>query len=273
MGVRELARRLDWSHPRVSHLLSGKRGGSELDVMSVLVACKVELEERERLVKLCRELGTQGWLQQYDSHLPEQVHTLVEHETKSIATQDVQLVVIPGLLQTADYARAVIRRGVTTKNIEPRVHARLSRQEIFNKYPPPRMTFFINESVLRLPVGGPAVMSEQLHHLLRMSVRPRLEVRIIPSELGAHAAMSGSFTLMEFAAFSPVVYLESVASAVFLENSEQIASYQLILAALAETALSHGESKELIVALAAELYTHGEDQNDGEHLAKEQLQR
>jgi len=106
-----------------------------------------------------------------------------------------------------------------------------------------------------------------------MSVRPRLEVRIIPSELGAHAAMSGSFTLMEFAAFSPVVYLESVASAVFLENSEQIASYQLILAALAETALSHGESKELIVALAAELYTHGEDQNDGEHLAKEKLQR
>jgi hypothetical protein len=74
---------------------------------------------------------------------------------------------------------------------------------------------------------------------------------------------------MEFEAFSPVVYLESVASAVFLENSDQILAYQQILSALADTALGHGESKELITAVATELYADREDQNGGEHLAEE----
>jgi transcriptional regulator with XRE-family HTH domain len=271
MGVRELARRLGWSHPRVSHLLSGKRGGSELDVMSVLVACKVELEERERLVKLCRELGTQGWLQQYDSHQSNQLKTLVDHEKKAIGVRDFHVGVMPGLLQTEGYARALFNGSpvVTDNQVEHRLHARLSRQDIFDRYPRPQFTFFLHESVLRLPVGGSVVMSDQLYHLLRMTVRPNLELRVVPNRIGSHPGIAGSFTMMEFAAFSPVIYLESVGSAVFLENSHQVATYEIILAALADTALSEADSKELIVALATELYADREDNNDGEHLAEE----
>ncbi|HEV7981181.1 helix-turn-helix transcriptional regulator [Amycolatopsis sp.] len=271
MGVRELARRLDWSHPRVSHLLSGKRGGSELDVMSVLVACKVELEERERLVKLCRELGTQGWLQQYDSHQSNQLKTLVDHENKATGLRDFHVGVMPGLLQTEGYARALFNRSpvVTDHQVEPRIAARISRQNIFDRYPRPEFTFFIHESVLRLPVGGSEVMAEQLYHLLRMTVRPKLELRIVPNRIGSHPGITGSFTVMEFAAFSPVIYLESVGSAVFLENLDQVATYEVILAALADTALSEADSKELIVALTTELYADREDHHDSEHLAKE----
>jgi len=271
MGVRDLGRRLDWPHPRVSHLLSGKRGGSELDVVSVLVACKVKREERERLMTLCRELGTQGWLQQYGSQLPEQLRTYVDHETKATEIWDFHLAVIPGLLQTEDYARAVIRRSVhaPASEVEGRVQARLTRQGIFNRYPPPRITYYIHETVLRVVVGSSAVMSDQLHHLLRMAVRPRLEIRILPCTAGAHAGMAGPFTLMEFPSFTPLVYLEGELSAVFLEQEDQIDGYRRIVAALANTALGPQESKELIAALATELYR--EDQDDRAHLEDEQL--
>jgi hypothetical protein len=92
--------------------------------------------------------------------------------------------------------------------------------------------------VLRLTVGGPPVMGEQLHHLLRLSVRPYISLRVIPASLGAHAGMAGSFTSMEFRQIKPVVYLESATHAVFLEEAEEIAAYRGILSALADTALN-----------------------------------
>jgi uncharacterized protein DUF5753 len=120
----------------------------------------------------------------------------------------------------------------------------------------------VHEFVLRLPVGGPTVMFDQLEHLLRMSRRPFLTLRVIPAALGAHAAMTGAFTLMEFADFRPVVYLESTTSSLFLEQSVEIESYQHILATLAETALDEEESRKLIATLATELYADREDHDD-----------
>jgi hypothetical protein len=98
-------------------------------------------------------------------------------------------------------------------------------------------------------------MSDQLHHLLRMSVRPYLTLRMVPAALGGHTGTGGPFQLMEFAEFRPVAYLlEGETSSLFLEKPEETAAYQSILAALAETALKEGESRELIATLATELY-------------------
>lgn len=146
--------------------------------------------------------------------------------------------------------------------VEDRVTARLARRRLFSRDRPARFTFFLHEFVLRLPVGGPAVMSDQLHHLLRMSVRPSLTLRVVPAALGAHAGIAGHFTLLEFAEFKPVVYLDSQTSCLFLERPEEIAAYQSILATLAGTALNEGESRELIATLATELYPERED-DDG----------
>lgn len=260
----EAARQLGWSSSRVSRLLSGKRGGSELDVATFLGVCRVTAEERDRLLDLCHEQNTPGWLQQHGARLPKQLRTLIDHENKATAISDFESMIVPGLLQTGDYARAVIGQSanVPTEEIEDRVAARLARQALFTRRPPVQFTFFIQESVLRTPVGGRAVMSDQLHHLLRMAVRSYLALRVVPTAIGAHAAAAGSFRLMEFTEFRPVAYVESETSSLFLEKPVEITAYRNVLAALADTALDEGQSRDLIGNVASELYADREDHDD-----------
>ncbi|MGQ0719440.1 MAG: helix-turn-helix domain-containing protein [Pseudonocardiales bacterium] len=255
---------LGWSPSKMSRLLSGKRNATEVDVAAILGMCRVKGKERDRLLALCQERNTPGWLQQHGSRLPKQLVTLIDHENRAVAYSDIQPMLVPGLLQTGDYARAVIGRIATVPadEVDDRVAARLARQSLFSRQRPARFTFYVHESVLRTPVGGPAVMSEQLHHLLRMAVRPYITLRVIPVALGAHAATAGPFILLEFAEFRPVVYLESETSSLFLEKKEETAAYQGILGALAETTLGEGESRELIATVATELYANREDHDD-----------
>lgn len=245
MGVRELAHRLGWTHPYVSHLLSGNRSVSDLELLSVLLACNVHRQERERLLELAGELETPGWLQQYEAGVPENPRTLVGHERKATTVSEVRLTAIPKLLQAEGYARAI-------GDGEERVRARLARQDVFSDRQGPRRAFYVGESALRTAVGDGSVMSEQLHHLLRLAVRPHVDLRIVPA--GAHSGQSWSFVLLEFATFDPVVYLEGEVSAVFLEQAHQIAAYQRILATCASSALSRHDSKARIATLATELY-------------------
>lgn len=262
LNGRQVAHLLGWSGSRVSRLLSGKRGGSEVDVSAFLAVCRVTGTERDRLLELCREQHTPGWLQQHGSRLPRQLVTLIDYEVTATRIEDFQALVLPGLLQTGDYARAVISHvaNVTPDEIDNMVAARLARQSLFSRYNPPSCTYYVPESVLRLPVGGAAVMSEQLHHLLLMSARSYLVLRILPVSLGAHAATAGSFKLMEFTGLRPVVHLESATSSLFLETPEEIQVYRRILTALTATALDAEESRQLIVHVATELY--GDDHDD-----------
>jgi transcriptional regulator with XRE-family HTH domain len=236
LGVRELARRLDWPHPYLSHLLSGSREVSELDLVSIAVECRIRRDERDRLLRLRGDLGTRGWLQQSDSG-PPGWRTIVDNERKATRTAEFQVAVIPRLLQTTDYTRMTLGRAW-----EREVRA---RQDLFEFGSRPRMTFFLHQFALRATAGDEVVMSEQLHHLLRMSVRPHVELRIV-REIRAEA-----FTLMEFADFGPIVCLESEVSTVFLEEPQQIAVYRRVLEAVADTALDRKESQELIAGLAA----------------------
>ncbi|MGH3935012.1 MAG: helix-turn-helix domain-containing protein [Pseudonocardiaceae bacterium] len=255
---------LDVTPSYVSMLLAGKRGASEVDIAAFLGVCRVKGAERDRLLALCREQDTPGWFQQHGSALPKQLATLIDHENKAVTISAFEAVGVPGLLQTGEYARAVISRVVNVPpgEVDDRVAARLARQSLFSRHRPPRFTFYLHESALRLPVGGAAVMAEQLRHLHRMSARSYLSLRVVPIALGAHAAMTGAFYLMEFAEFKPVAYLESETSSLFLEKPDEIAAYRRILAALADTALSEGQSRELIAALATGLYANGEDHDD-----------
>jgi transcriptional regulator with XRE-family HTH domain len=261
---KQAAQMLSWSPSFVSLLLSGKRGASEVDIAAFLGVCRVKGPERDRLLALCREQDNPGWLQQHGSRLPKQLVTLIDHENKAVAISEFEVVGVPGLLQTGEYARAVISRvvNVPPDEVDDRVAARLARQSLFSRDRPARFTFYLHESVLRLPVGGPGVMAEQLRHLQRMSTRSYLTLWVVPVALGAHAAMTGAFRLMEFAEFKPVAYLESETSSLFLEKPEEIQAYRRILGALADTALGEGQSRELIADLATGLYADGEDHHD-----------
>jgi transcriptional regulator with XRE-family HTH domain len=261
---KEAAKLLDVSASFVSMLLSGKRTASEVDVAAFLGVCRAKGPERERLLALCREQDTPGWFQQHGSRLPKQLRTLIDYENRAVTISAFEATLVPGLLQTGEYARAVISRivNVPAEEVGDRVAARLARQSLFSQERPAAFTFYLHESALRLPVGGPAVMAEQLRHLHRMSARSYLSLRVVPLALGAHAATAGAFRLMEFAEFKPVAYLESETSSVFLERAEEIQAYRNILRSLADTALSEGQSRELIAALATELYADGEDHDD-----------
>lgn len=125
----------------------------------------------------------------------------------------------------------------------------------------------MHEFVLRTPVGGPEVMSDQLHELLRLSVRPNLTLRVVPADLGAHAGMAGHFTMLEIPTFKPIVYLDSEISSLFLETPIEIDAYGRILSALEDTALDEGQSRKLVTSLALKYKVAHDD------LEEEQLQR
>ena len=193
LNGRQAAHLLNVTPSFVSMLLSGKRGASEVDIAAFLGMCRATGPERDRLLALCREQDTPGWLQQHGSRMPKQLRTLIEHENKAVAISAFEVTVVPGLLQTGEYARAVIKAVVNVPpgEVEDRVAARLARQSLFSRDRPAAFTCYLHESVLRLPVGGSAVMSEQLAHLLRMSTRSCVTLRVVPFSLGAHAAMTG----------------------------------------------------------------------------------
>jgi transcriptional regulator with XRE-family HTH domain len=261
LSGKEVADQLGWTPPDVSKMLNGRRAIRETQVALLLGICKVRGAEQRRLLALCREANRPGWYQQHGSHLPLQLRTLLDHEDKATAISAFAGNLLPGALQTADYARAVISRivNVPAEEVDERVAARVARSAIFNR--PAGFTYFVHEFVLRLPVGGAEVMSDQLHHLLRMSVRPRISLRVVPASVGAHAGIVGSFIFMEFAEIKPVVYLESETTAAFLEEDEEITAYRRIIGSLAGTALSEGQSRELISRVALEQFDLGEDQH------------
>ncbi len=261
---KQVAKLLDLSPSWVSRLVSGKRNVTAVQVSAFLAVCRVPSAERDRLLGLCEDQHTPGWFQQHGSRLPLQLVTLIDHENMAVAISCFDSTLVPGLLQTGDYVRALLREAgrAPADEIDDRVAARLARQSLFSRDRPARFTFYLHEFVLRLPVGGPAVMADQLRQLERMSRRPYLTLRVVPAALGAHAATAGSFTLMEFAEFKPVAYLESETSSLFLEKPVEIAAYQDILGALAETAMGEGESRQLIATLATELSADREDHDD-----------
>ncbi|GLZ37674.1 helix-turn-helix transcriptional regulator [Actinokineospora sp. NBRC 105648] len=265
LNGKQIARVLDWSESKVSRMFQGTRGVSEVDVAMFLGVCGVAGEEGERLLGLCKERDTKSWFQQYGSRLPKQLRTLMDHEEQAEAIAQFEPILVPGLLQTADYAKAVIQRivNVPRDEIEERVIARLARQQKLKRDRAVSCTFYLHEFVLRLPVGGAEVMSGQLHELLRQSVRNHISIRIVPADFGAHAGTAGTFELMEFKGrHKPVAYIESETSCLFMEQAAEIEAYRAILAELAVTALGEQQSRELIANLATELYADREDNDE-----------
>ncbi len=182
--------------------------------------------------------------------------TLIDHLRKSLRTVEFQISMVPALLQTEAYARAVISRmaNAPTDGTEAFLTSRLSRQTVFSRTKLPQYTFYIHEFALQLPVGTQRTMADQLHHLLRMSVRSHISIHLIPSSVGAHAGLAGSCCLMEFKGFGPVVYVEEEMAGHFLEEPVDVTAYQNVFTALSTLALDQNQSKATISRLAIERY-------------------
>jgi transcriptional regulator with XRE-family HTH domain len=165
-----------------------------------------------------------------------------------------ELVAIPGLLQTEDYARAMLRTQVWASDdeISERVAARLDRQVILASERPPMLWVLLDESVLRRPVGGSDVMADQVRHLIDSAGRPNVVIQVIPASVGAHQGMSGNFILAEFEDAPPVAYQDTAARGQILEDADDIAAISLLWDTLSSEALPRSSSAELMEEVAKE---------------------
>jgi hypothetical protein len=242
---RRLAELLGWQEAKISDLTLGKGGVDESDVILLLAYCHATVQEREHLLALFRESGS-AWLQIPKDGVPDQVRTLIDHEKEAEAIICWSMILVPGLLQTPEYGYVVTEHSpvIEAEDVPTVAAARAARANILE--PGRKFTFFVHEQALLLPVGGLEVWREQLAHLLRMSVRKYVSLRIIPRSAGMHAGTSGNFRMMKFPKYPPVVYIESVNSCLFFDDPKTVKIHEDILTALAAIALTEEESREVI---------------------------
>src|SRR6266566_1826993 len=154
------------------------------------------------MIDLLRDARQRGWLHAYQSELPEQYTTYIGFEGEARSVWNYESLFIPGLLQTEDYARAVIRAVLpwaSRDEVERRVEVRMERQEVLRNDNPLELWVIVDAAALRRQVGGPAVMRAQLNHLMEAAELPNITFQVIPFSDGAHAGMLGSFVFMQFA--------------------------------------------------------------------------
>jgi hypothetical protein len=249
-----IARRLDWPDTKVSRLFSGKREFDTVDFASIMAICEIHGPKRAELIEIARRAAEPGWWQDYGDRLPPELRTLSDYEDAAIAIVNFETCTVPGLLQTPNYMRALMKQtpAIPAKEIELRINARLNRQMILDRYHAARFTFFVDEYVLCRTGPGRRVMSEQVHHLLQLVVRPHIEIRVIPDAVGFHAGQA-SFMHMDFTELNPIVFLETQTSALFLERPETIATYRRVVTDLASVALDERRSRDWIAAVAADM--------------------
>lgn len=250
----DLATMLAWSPSKVSRMISGKRCASTEDVAAVLAVGGIVGPKRQELLDMARHATERGWWQDFGDRLPPELRTLSDHEDSALTITGFENAVVPGLLQTADYARALFSTtpSVPESEIDNRVRARSRRQLILDRQFPAQFRFFVDEYVIMRTGPGRKIMSDQVHHLLRMSVRPYIVVRVIPESVGFHAGHK-PFQLMEFTEINPVLFIENDTSALFLERKDTIESYRRRIAALSKVALDEDRSRSWLASVASEL--------------------
>jgi hypothetical protein len=193
---------------------------------------------------LAKEGKQQGWWQSFAVPLPHKDYVGLEQEATVMST--FQSSVVPGLLQTADYTRAIHRNGIPRLDdsaIEERVEERYKRRQILTREMPPRVDVILDEAVLRRPLGGPSVMRDQLTQLIAETERPNVTVYVLPYEIGAHPALESNFTILEFDGQAPtVVYVEGLVGPTYLVKPQDLERYMLALELLHEMVLSPQDS-------------------------------
>jgi transcriptional regulator with XRE-family HTH domain len=211
-------------------------------------------DELHELLRLAAESRKRGWLREFTGRVPTWLEDLVALERDASQINEFAIRVIPGLLQTAGYARAVIERGVDVvpDRIGPAVEARLSRAEIFDRGEPPHYWAILCESALRCRVGGPAVMAEQLQHLVEMAKRPHITIQVLPDAYGAHPSMVNPFVLLRFdlAPQYGVVYTDYLTGSLYRDDPPEVELHDRAYRHLIKAALSEEDSAARITEFA-----------------------
>ncbi|MGW4435970.1 helix-turn-helix domain-containing protein [Streptomyces sp. NPDC004596] len=243
------------SESKISRMELGRVSFKTRDVEDLLTLYGISDEaERESLLSLAREANVAGWWHSYTDVLPSWFPTYVGLEGAASLIRVYEVQFVHGLLQTEEYARAVVRRGMkgaSPADVERRVALRLERQKHLLADNAPEFHIVLDEAALRRPYGDRDVMRGQLQHLIDVSERPNVRLQVMPFSFGGHSGESGAFTILSFpdADLSDVVYLEQLTSALYLDKREDVAQYEQALKELQQDSPGPDESRDLLRGL------------------------
>jgi len=228
---------------------------------AMLTVYGVSGDERTALTQLLKESAQPGLLQAYADELPEEYSTYIEFEQEARSVWNYESLFIPGLLQTEAYARAVIPGTVpsyTRTQCDQRVKVRMERQEVLRRDQPLHLWAICDEAALHRAVGGPKVMRDQLLHLINAMELPHVTLQVVDFATGAHPGMPSSFVVMEFPNDPQVVYIDSMAGDLFLEEEAELRRYTGLFEYLRAFALNPDATRQLLTRVAGEYQTKGE---------------
>ena len=254
----EVAERLECSASKISRVETGRVSVSPRDVRDMLEIYGIPEDQRESLVQLARDSRQKGWWHAYSDTIQPQFATYLGLESAASEIRIYEVSLIPGLLQTEDYARTVISAGMVNssrEDIDRRVELLMARQPALTRADPPKLWAVLDEAALRRRVGGAALMRLQLDFLLGVTGLPNVAVQVIPFGGGAHPAMGRPFVILVFPerADPDVVYLEDLTSALYLEDVDEVDRYNVFFNHLRATALSFDDSCALIASVLKEM--------------------
>lgn len=247
------------SHAKISRLERGQVGFKERDLRDLLTLYKVtDPEQCEALLALARQANEPGWWHQYNDLLPSWFETYLGLEQAARVIRNYENQFIPGLLQTADYARAVTLLGHANEppsEIDRRINLRMGRQRILTGDNPPMLWAIIDEAALRRAIGGADVMRAQIDHLVAAAELPNVTVQVLPNSVGGHAAAGGPFSLLRFpdTDLPDIVYLEQLTSALYLDKRHDIEQYLKVIDVLSVQAATPETTLDLLATIRAEL--------------------
>jgi transcriptional regulator with XRE-family HTH domain len=257
--LEEVAAELGVAPSTLSRIETGKAPTKSAYLHQMLEMYGVsEPAARQVLVDMAREGHRKGWWAAYDDVLPTGLDIYVGLEAETVGIRSYEVSVVHGLLQTADYARAVLQEVFprhTAEQIDRLVDLRITRQRRLGEHPPLELWAILDEAVIRRMVGGPACMRRQLEHLVTESGRQGMTLQVLPFSSGAHAGHAGPFSILEFPerSDSEVAYIESGAGNIYLEKDKEVRVRSEAFDRLRAAALSPAESGELISQVAREL--------------------
>jgi transcriptional regulator with XRE-family HTH domain len=258
LTVEQVSEQLLCSPSKVSRMETGHRGATLRDVRDL---CQIygltDPSQVEYLMGLVREAKQQAWWQSYDLDI---YATYVGLEQAATTLCYYQSTIVPGLLQTVGYARAMHEGSMpaefTPERVDELIEVRMRRQQVLTRDPPLQLSVVLDEAVLHRVVGGPNVMAAQLRHFETIAKHPNVTLQVIPFSVGAHPAMENMFNIIEFGDVAPsVVYVEGLMGWLFLERENDVRRYVQVFKYLCELALNPKDTIELISEVGAR-YDH-----------------
>ncbi|MFC4086128.1 helix-turn-helix domain-containing protein [Amycolatopsis samaneae] len=253
LSAAEVSRQTELSASKVNRMENAEIGFYMDDLEKLLDFYRVSAKRRVEIMDIARHAEQRGWLRMNTPNLPQDWQTWVDFEAEASGLMQYEPLVIPGLLQTPEYAKAIIEatgNGLSADEVDALVTSRMARQGVLSKSKPLELKVIVGEGVLSQPFGARGAHARQLRRLVDSAGQDHVSIQILPTEAGLHPGLAGSFTILEYDDEASLVLLENKVSSLFLDEPEHIEIYAQTWATLTELCPGPEESVELLTAAA-----------------------